>query len=317
MLMLFGKLPDLSQTTPLISVCVCTYHRPQLLTLLLTSLATQELDNFRFEVVVVDNDSAGSARFAVDQARESFPMLDIRYDVEPFQGISFARNRTVRLAKGEYLAFIDDDETASPRWLTSMLVCLLAHDADAVFGPVLPVYPEGTSHWIIKSNYFTRPRYPTGSAICCGDARTGNALINRSWLRQPECFDLKLARSGSEDHEYFKWVESNGGRLIWCDEATVSEVVPESRQSLRFMLERRFRASVTYWRGINQNRSRWKAVVEALAGATGGLIYCLLGLAMLPFGLGKSVRFWVKGMNGFGRVAALSSIRLVGYRGKP
>ncbi len=316
MLMLFGKLPDLSQTTPLISVCVCTYHRPQLLTLLLTSLTTQELDNFRFEVVVVDNDSAGSARFAVDQARESFPMLDIHYDIEPLQGISFARNRTVRLAKGEYLAFIDDDETASPRWLAYMLESLIAQNADAVFGPILPEYPEGTPNWVIKSNYFTRPRYPTGTSIGSRDARTGNALIKNLWVRQPECFDLKLAWSGSEDQEYFKWVESSGGRFIWCDHATVSEIVPQSRQSLRFMLERRFRASVTYWRSINLNRPRWQAILEALVGAMGGLIYCLLGLVILPLGLGKSVRFWVKGMNGFGRIAALSRVQLVGYGGK-
>ena len=92
-----------------ISVCVCTYCRPSLLAALLDSLALQTFQD-PFEVIVVDNDAAGSAADTVEIAKIRYPKLDIRYVVEPQKGISFARNTAASLAAGDFLAWIDDDE---------------------------------------------------------------------------------------------------------------------------------------------------------------------------------------------------------------
>lgn len=301
---------------PLVSVCVCTYKRPMLLAKLLDSLASQAIeDNFTYEVVVVDNDKTGSARVVAEAAQKRYPGLALTYAIEHIQGISYARNRTVALGRGEFLAFIDDDEQASPRWLFNLFETMNRHQADAVFGPVLAEYPPGTSKWMIKSRLFERPRYANGTRLTSSDGRTGNALVGAEWAtrRKPAPFDSQLAHSGGEDYDFFKWMASEGGRLVWSDTATVSEIVPQQRQSLKFILERRFRASLTYWRGINMQRSHWRSIPEAFAGATGGVLFAVLGLLAIPFGFHLSARCWVKSMNGFGRVAALTSLRPIGY----
>nr|WP_315473677.1 glycosyltransferase family 2 protein [uncultured Rhodoferax sp.] len=305
-------------TIPYISVCICTYMRQELLNTLLESLVKQTIPLSDYEILIADNDAAGSASQVVQQFSIQHPSLQIRYEIEPNQGISFARNRTVRMARGKLLAFIDDDELACPTWLADLETQLQLSSADAVFGPVTPIYPQGTSHWLIQSRFFERPRFSTGIQIPWNETRTSNALVQAAWAKQrePDAFDTQLAYSGGEDTDFFRWIESRGGRFFWCDSAYVSEVVPASRQTLSFILERSFRHSVTYWRKANSQRKIFWKYLEATKGLFGGMLFMLFGFATLPFGLGRAARLWATSSKAFGRVAALSDIELVGYKKK-
>ena len=300
---------------PLISVCVSTYQRADLLSTLLDGLARQTLAPDKFEVVVVDNDGSASACDTVQQAVRRHPTLSLRYEVESAAGIAPARNRTVALAVGELLAFIDDDERPLATWLADMLMAMKRFDSDAVFGPVLPHFPPSSRAWVIKSRFFERPRFPTGTVLAFNDCRTGNALVKASWLRarHPKAFDTLFARSGGEDLDFFQWLASQGGRLVWCDSAEVHEVVPATRQNLRYMLTRSFRASMTYWKSAYSTRSTTRSLGEAALGFGIGLFFALLGLGLLPMGMHQAVRRWVISAKGLGRIAALSNGSMVGY----
>jgi len=304
------------QTFPRISVCVCTYKRPQLLGKLLDSLHKQSFPLNEFEVVVVDNDKLGSARRAVDESMQLRPALEISYDIEPVQGISYARNRTVALARGELLAFIDDDECANPSWLLNLVHTMDACDADAVLGPVLPLYPAATSAWVIRSGFFDRPRFVSGTVIRSEACRTGNALVMAGKVksRQPKPFDDCFAQTGGEDQDLFRWLEDQGCRFVWCDQAVVQEEVPEDRLKLGYMLKRGLRGSSSYWQIINQKRSRARAFGEAILGIGIGLIFAVWGILVIPAGLHRTVRKWLVSAKGFGRVIALTEYKLTGYR---
>lgn len=304
------------QDPPKISVCVCTYKRPELLGQLLDSLSKQTFPLSQFEVIVVDNDQSASARSVVDEAIRLHPDLYMRYDIEPIQGISYARNRTVALSKGELLAFIDDDEWAVSNWLSDLVANMTKLEVDAVLGPVTPKYPACTRAWVINSRFFERPRFATGTFIGSENGYTCNALVKtcRVKSRQPAPFDVRFARSGGEDYDLFKWLEDQGCKFVWCDEAEVCEEVPSIRQTLGFVLERGLRVSTTYWQNINRNRSRAHAVAEAFLGAGIGIGFAMLGLCVFPAGLHRTVRCWVISAKGFGRVIALTEIQLVGYR---
>jgi succinoglycan biosynthesis protein ExoM len=304
------------QNPPKISVCVCTYKRPELLSQLLDSLSRQTFPLTEFEVIVVDNDQSASARSVVDDAVRLHPDLYMRYDIEPIKGISYARNRTVALSKGELLAFIDDDESASQNWLLDLVHIIEECRADAVLGPIIPQYPEGTRAWVVKSGFFERPRFATGTFIGSETCRTGNALVMASKVksRQPAPFDIRLAQSGGEDYDYFKWLEEQGGKFVWCDEAEVCEEVPSIRQNLGFMLERCLRVSVNYWQNINRERSRIRAVAEALLGVGVGIGFAVWGLFVFPAGLHLAARSWGISAKCFGRVIALADNKLAGYR---
>ena len=92
-----------------LSVCICTYKRPQLLKRLLETLEKQETDGFTFSVVVADNDEGRSAEPVVLEfsAQSAIP---VTYCMESEQNISLARNRAIANASGDFIAFIDDDE---------------------------------------------------------------------------------------------------------------------------------------------------------------------------------------------------------------
>lgn len=300
---------------PEVSVCICTYKRPELLLKLLESLAKQTFPLASFEVIVVDNDKSGSANQTITLAAERYPALCVRYAIEPTQGISYARNRTVALATGELLAFVDDDEWVVSHWLADLVEWIAKLEADAVFGPVIPQYPVDTRAWVIKSRFFESSRFKTGTFIKSQNCRTGNALVKACWmkLRQPVPFDERLALSGGEDYDFFKWSEARGAKYIWCDTAEVNEAVPLSRQSLSFILERCFRTSTRFWRDEYVGHSKWWVSRKALTGFIVGTGFFLLGMVLLPSGLGQSLRAWSKGTKGFGRVAALTNVELVGY----
>ena len=102
---------------PTISVCIATYRRPALLKKLLLSLINQETNKeFSFTINVADNDDRRSAEPVVRELNSNGQ--DISYAVEPRQNISLARNKSISLATGDYIATIDDDLYADSRWLS-------------------------------------------------------------------------------------------------------------------------------------------------------------------------------------------------------
>lgn len=114
-----------------ISICICTFRRNQMLEHLLRKVALQETDGlFDFSVVVVDNDAAGPARETVMRLRAELG-LDISYGIEPEQTIPAARNHALRLARGNYIGIIDDDEFLQQHWLTTMCRLPTRFDEDA------------------------------------------------------------------------------------------------------------------------------------------------------------------------------------------
>ena len=102
---------------PHIDVCVCTYKRTRYLAYLLERLSAVDTgDLFTYSIVVVDNDRSRSAEPVV-ASFEEVSSLYVQYLVEPRQNIALARNMAVRTGRGEFIAFIDDDEYPAEDWL--------------------------------------------------------------------------------------------------------------------------------------------------------------------------------------------------------
>src|SRR5436190_13333040 len=151
-----------------ISICVCTFQRPELLAELLRALLDQITNSeFRYSIIVVDNDRLESGRPTVEQFRKGAAHI-LEYSVEPEQSIALARNRAVAQATGDYIAFVDDDETPSEDWLYQLYLALMRSDSDGVLGPVKPCFASPPPAWILKAGIFDRPNsqnYPTGMIL--------------------------------------------------------------------------------------------------------------------------------------------------------
>ncbi|HEV3278020.1 MAG TPA: glycosyltransferase family 2 protein [Terriglobia bacterium] len=228
-----------------ICVCICAYKRPHLLARLLEALKAQETDGlFTYSIVVVDNDHRRSAEAAVSAFSAAAP-VPVRYDVEPHQNISLARNRSVEDAEGDYVAFIDDDEFPDKYWLLTLLNVCKTYGVDGVLGPVKRHFDARPPEWILKGDFFERPVHATGERLKPHDGRTSNALVKMTLVQNGEQ-PFRPQFRGGEDKDFFMRVIEKGRSFVWSSDAVVYEVVPPSRWRRKYMLRRALqRGSVT------------------------------------------------------------------------
>lgn len=220
-----------------ISVCICTYKRPQLLRRLLNELAAQETSGlFTYSIVVADNDQSQSAEIVVSDfmAASNVP---VTYCVEPQQSIAMARNRAIDKAVGDYVAFIDDDEFPTRTWLLTLFQACRDYAVDGVLGPVRRHFDERPPKWVIQGDFYQRATYVTGLVIDWRKGRTGNVLLKRRVFAGDAQPFRPVFRQG-EDQEFFHRMIEKGHRFIWCNEAVAYEVVPPIRWKRTFMLKR-------------------------------------------------------------------------------
>jgi len=221
-----------------VCVCVCTYKRPLLLKRLLKELSRQDTGNlFSFSIVVTDNDGDQSAKSVVAEfAGET--SLDIEYCVEPRKSISFARNKSLENAKGEMIAFIDDDEFPPHDWLFNLLKAHDTYNAAGVFGPVRSHFDTEPPTWIVKGRFFERPEHETGFIMPWRECRTGNVLVERKILENIGPVFRTEFGAGASDIDLFRRLIEAGLKFIWCNEAVVYEVVSPNRWTRSFMIKR-------------------------------------------------------------------------------
>lgn len=260
-----------------VAICINTYRRPRLLEELLRSIAAMHVpDAVEITVIVVDNDSSESASTVIERAALVWPTL---YELEPIRNISLARNRAVQraLAEGaDFIAFIDDDETASPRWLAELLRVQAETAAEVVTGPVIGRPAADAPAWARHGGFFTRQR-AVGSGTAVPGAETANALVARA-VAQTFAFDPAFGLAGGGDSHFFLRARQAGARIVWAAGAIVEESVPPSRANLRWLLRRAFRegnCGAFVERGVLPLRA-WMPRRLAVAVAR-----CALGAAML------------------------------------
>jgi len=230
-----------------ISLCIATYRRSERLAALLDDLVKQL--HLPDEVVVVDNDPAGSARAVVERRRELGSPFPILYDIQPVKNISLTRNRTVELANGDWIAFIDDDERAPAAWLKQLAETVIRYGADGALGPVEPIVPAHAPAWIRHGSFYDWARMKTGTVIPLNKLRFGNVLLHGALLREsPAPFDPNYGLTGGEDGDLLGRLVQQGACIVWCDEAVVHEPVEAARLSLRWLLLRALRGGQDFAR---------------------------------------------------------------------
>jgi succinoglycan biosynthesis protein ExoM len=299
-----------------IGVCIATYRRADRLASLLEDLSQQSVP--LAEVIVVDNDAAGTARAVVEQHRERMTAYPVRYDIQPERSISLTRNRTVELATAEWLAFIDDDERAPAAWLSQLMAAKERYSADAVLGPVVPIVPDTAPVWIRRGSFYDFPRLSTGEVVPLNRMRFGNILLSGARLRQePVPFDPAYKLAAGEDADLLIRLAEKGAKIIWCDEAEVMEPVVAARLSLRWLLQRALGGGQEFARKTIAGRygpvglaGRLLLILRALAQL---LIAAALTILALPFGRHRSAAWLVKASANLGKLSVFWGWRYQEY----
>lgn len=135
--------------TPHLSVVIPTHDRPADLQLVIDALMAQEADGISYEVIVVDNNSREETRAVVDRALARGTPVPLRYVREPRQGVSYARNTGVRVARSSLIAFLDDDGVPVPSWVREIKRALDEHpEVDCIGGRVRAVWSTPPPSWL-------------------------------------------------------------------------------------------------------------------------------------------------------------------------
>ncbi|MGH7494717.1 MAG: glycosyltransferase family 2 protein [bacterium] len=226
--------PDDSRDLPLITVAVCTRNRVSDLPLCLNALMA--LDYARLDLLLIDNapDDDSAERLLKTNFR------DVRYIREPRPGLDWARNRAITEARGEIIAFTDDDVIVDPGWVAALArVFVESPEVMAVTGLVVPFELETEAQILFERFYgfgkgFVRKRYHIDRGrsrkekfhVRAGRFGTGaNMSFRRSLFEKIGNFDPALdvgtVTNGGGDLEMFFRVIQEGYTLIYEPSAIV------------------------------------------------------------------------------------------------
>ena len=230
-----------------ISVVICTYNRCESLKDTLNSLLIQKCEgNFDYEVIVVDNNSKDGTKEVVKEYEERFKGR-LKYLFEPRQGLSYARNKGIKEAKGEIIAFTDDDCIVDREWLQNIWECFKRYKCDGLGGRVLPLYPENTPSWMKENkDLLSGPivSHDYGEEIKIYDLDKMVPAVGANMAFKKSCFkELGLFREDigagkgmvGEDTEFFMRLLRKNKVLYYCGTALIWHKVEEKRMSLRYI----------------------------------------------------------------------------------
>ncbi len=142
------------------SVCICTFNGAQRIPLVLEALAAQDCPREDWEVLVIDNASTdGTGGVANRFIKEKLGGCG-RVVREEQAGLSSARARAVREARGEIICFLDDDNIPAPDFVATVIQAFSERpQAGVIGGKVLP-------RWEVKPTPLAEAVAPFALAIC-------------------------------------------------------------------------------------------------------------------------------------------------------
>lgn len=180
----------------LISVVVCTHNRADLLPYALQTLGEQALDSNEYEVIVVDNNSTDDTREVVEKFAHNVPNL--RYCLETKTGLSHARNRGWNEARGEYVAYTDDDCKLPRQWLSVAKEIIEQKSPAILGGPYFAFYDSPKPHWF-KDSYRSRSFGDEARFLEKNEGLAGNnIIIRRALLKKFGGFAADLGMNGKQ-----------------------------------------------------------------------------------------------------------------------
>ena len=283
-----------------VSVIVPTMRRPESLERALRSLFVQTAP--MASIVVVDNDPAATAHDTVTRLTPDAPCpLINRHDPRP--GVATARNAGLSMTDVPLIAFLDDDEAASPIWLAALLAALDQTKADVVFGPIAGRVPADTGWATPYLEAFFGRAGPTTTQAIDKPWGCGNSLMIRATaLPGAAPFDASADQSGGEDDALFAALQARGGTFGWAADAWVEEFAPPHRATMRYALSRAF----AYGQGPSQTAAKardWPGVAKwMIVGAVQAFVWGLAAIVTTVIAHPSRARMMDRAARGLGKI---------------
>jgi glycosyltransferase involved in cell wall biosynthesis len=238
-------------TQPFITVALCTHNHAGRLVRTLADLARLQSPASPWEFLVIDNASTDTTPTLL-AAKDWRPAgVDARIVREEKLGLSNARNRALREARGEYILFMDDDETPDPLWLNAYEEVMREHQPDALGGRIEVFFEDGERPaWLQDELLGFLGKLDHGEARWLTERATpifgGNFAFRRNIFECIGNFDARLGRQGAaniggEDTEIYRRLLEHGYRVRWVPQAIIHHRIQTPKLRRGYFLDLHFR----------------------------------------------------------------------------
>jgi GT2 family glycosyltransferase len=204
-----------------VTVVLCTYNRAHILGGAIERLLDQSAGSPPYEIVVVDNNSSDATSRVIAHYAQSTSRR-VEYVFEGRQGIAYARNAGIAVARSDLVAFTDDDVRVAPNWVRVIKQTFEAHpEAECLTGRILPVWPSAPPAWLTRLHWVgplalqdygdepmlinaTRPLTVAGA----------NFAFRKAVFDRIGLFDTEIARSEDSEFMLRLWRGGSGARYV-------------------------------------------------------------------------------------------------------
>lgn len=236
------------------TVGICTWNRAKLLDQTLAKFESLRVPaGVTWELLVVNNNCTDETDAVVQSYQGRLP---VRLIHETTPGKVHALNRTIAEARGEFLFFTDDDALVEPDWLAEVLSAFRTHQADLVFGRVLPWWETEPPGW------YDRVLDPNFALLDYGDAPFVAETMQRNPFGVNYAFRTRVfqeigpfktdlgprgnAGFGGEDDEMFRRILMHKKKAVYHPAAVVRHYVPRVRCEKKYHRMRAWRGSADH-----------------------------------------------------------------------
>ena len=224
----------------MITLIICTYNREKYIRPLLESIVKNDYPATDYEIVLVDNNCTDNTRGVCEEFSASHPEVALRYVVESEQGLSAARNKGIKEAKGDIIIYVDDDALVDTDYIRQYAEHFAAHpETMAAGGPIEPLYETEEPSWMSpytkalltawmnygdKVREYPQGRYPGG----------GNAAYRKEVFDRVGLFNTDLGRKGnlllaSEEKDIFDKMKALGMKVLYLPTPVLHHSIPQSK----------------------------------------------------------------------------------------
>ncbi len=232
------------------TVALCTHNHADRLTRTLAELTQIKEPEAPWELLVIDNNSRDSTPELL--AKHIWPSnWTVRVVKEEKLGLSNARNRAINEAQGEYVIFMDDDQTADPDWLCAYERLIWVKQPDAFGGRIRVMFEDFRPPWLTDEllgflgelNRVEKiaPLTEPGTSFY-----GGNFGFRKSVCERVGRFNAMLGRKGTdntggEEVDFYRRLLAADLKVWWTPEAIIYHRIQVAKLNRSYFLDLHYR----------------------------------------------------------------------------